>query len=119
MERLTINGNSYQAREIDFNFFCALEDNNIKIADIDQNVFKTARCYAAYCMGVNQDIVGEELSKHAVKAGNMDILNEIYEVFSKKLGESDFFRTLTQTAKAETTTTTKKRASKKDQDVQE
>lgn len=118
MEKMTINGKVYPAKEIDMNFFCELETDGVYMEDIDKSVFKTARCYARYCMGVNSDLAGVEMSEHMSKAGNAELINEIYAVFREKADESGFFRALTSGSE-ESDTEKPKKASKKTEEASE
>ena len=91
MDRLlTINGKNYKAAEFDVNFMCEMEDNGIQIEDIDKNMFKTIRMYVALSMGVDVKTAGNEISAHMKNGGKLE---EISDVMSKMMEDSDFFRT--------------------------
>lgn len=105
-EKITINGRSYEAREIDFNFICDLQEAGINIFDLGNKILPSCRAYVAYCMGVSQEVAGEEMNQHIIKGGTFD---DFITVFTEKINSSDFFRSLNKT----TETTTSKRTTKK------
>ena len=90
MDRLLkINGRTYTAAEFDVNFMCEMEDNGIQLEDIDKKMFKLIRMYVALSMGVDPVTAGKEISEHMRNGGKLD---EISDVMSDMMGESDFFR---------------------------
>ena len=90
MDRLLkINGRTYKAAEFDVNFMCEMEDNGIQLEDIDKKMFKLIRMYVALSMGVDPVTAGKEISEHMRNGGKLD---EISDVMSDMMGESDFFR---------------------------
>ena len=112
MEMITINGKSYKAKDVDYNFICELEDANVQIEEIEKNKFKTARCYAAYCMGMSLEKAGKEISEQAKIDHDLNVLNDIYDVFMKKMEIDGFFPALNQNSQTSeeknTETSTKK-----------
>ena len=113
---LVINEKKYQAKELDFNFLCALGEVGIEIQDIGKKFFPAIRCYAAYCMGVDSEIAGNEINEHIIKGGSF---NDVIEVFNQKAEESDFFRALGQTNSETETTEPQKKSPKKEKEVSE
>ena len=91
MQRLlTINGKSYKAAEFDVNFMCDMEDNGIQLEDIDKKMFKMIRMYVALSMGVDPVEAGKAISEHMKNGGTLE---EISNVMSQMMEDSDFFRT--------------------------
>ena len=87
MDRLIkINGKTYKAAEFDVNFMCELEDNRIKLEEIDDNMFKVVRIYAALCMDTDVKTAGKEIK-------SPEELEEISKTMTEMMEESDFFRT--------------------------
>lgn len=111
MEKFTLNEKVYQAKELDFNFICALGDNNIDLSDIGKKMLPALRCYVAYCMDAEVDFAGNEINTHIIKGGNLE---DIVNVFNAKAEESDFFQALGKTQSQENTTAKK---SKKDEEA--
>lgn len=112
-EMMTINGKVYKAKEVDFNFMCELGEAGIDIADISKKLIPTVRVYAAYCMNTDLDTAGVEINEHLISGGAFD---DITNIFTEKIEDSDFFRALTKTAE---TNTPKKTSKKKDAEVSE
>lgn len=108
-EKIKINGRSYDAKEIDFNFVCDLQEAGINILDIGNKILPTCRAYVAYCMGVSLDIAGAELNQHIIKGGTF---NDFIDVFTEKVESSDFFRSLNKTEETETPKRTTKKSEK-------
>lgn len=115
MEKFTINNRVVQAKEIDFNFVCMLEVEGIELAKMGKSFMNIIKVYVAYCMGVDADVAGNEINQHMLNGGN---LNELTEVLSKKMDESDFFHALSKNAEKENPADQKK-STKKDQEVSE
>ena len=114
-ETIVINKRSYKAREIDFNFLCKLGQAGIDVQDIDKMILPTVRVYVAYCMGVSEDIAGEEINRHIINGGTFD---DFTSVFGEKAESSDFFRALGKTEQKATETSSKKSTKKKSTDEQ-
>lgn len=83
---LRINGKSYKAAEFDVNFMCELEENGIAIEDIDKNMFKVVRLYAALSMNTDVRTAGKEIRTN-------EELQEISNTMTEMMEQSDFFRT--------------------------
>lgn len=114
-ERFIINGKSYQAKEIDFNFICRLEAEGIEMSRMGKSFMNVIKIYAAYCMDVDADIAGEELNNHLINGGTFE---ELIDLVSAKMDESDFFRAVSKKQEQENAKTSKK-TSKKDQAASE
>ena len=110
MDKITINGKVYKAKDLDFNFLCSLGDEGIDIGDVAKKIFPAIRVYVASCMNVDVETAGEEINKHIINGGNFD---QITEVFNAKAEESDFFRALGQ----ENKTNQKKKTSKSEEEA--
>ena len=110
-ETITINGRKYQAKEIDFNFICKLELEGVEFTKMGKSYMTLAKVYAAYCMDVDSDIAGNEIQEHLINNGN---INDIMEVISVKLDESDFFRAVSKNSEETPTETPKKGRTKKE-----
>lgn len=110
MERFTVNKRSYEAREIDFNFICDLQEAGIGLDEIQRKILPATRVYVAYCMGTAVEIAGNEINSHVINGGD---LTELINVFTEKASESGFFRALESGSEVETETpkrTTKKKS---------
>lgn len=100
MKTFKINGKRYEAKEIDFNFLCDLEDAGVSLADLEKKPMSTARAYFAVCFGGDVDKAGKELEAHMTNGGN---LNALMNAFADALQHSDFFRAISQGAQTENT----------------
>lgn len=98
MEKLTVNGRVYAAKEVDFNFLAELGNEKIDISDIDVKIIPAIRVYVAYCMGVDVERAGEEINAHVVNGGSIE---EIASVLNKKAAESGFFRAINEQTETE------------------
>jgi hypothetical protein len=77
-ETIVINKRSYKAKELDFNFLCELGENGIDIQDIDKKILPVVRIYVAYCMGVDNEIAGNEISRHIINGGTFDDFTTVF-----------------------------------------
>lgn len=109
-EMITVNGRNYRAKELDFNFLCALGEAGISINEIDKKMMNTLRVYVAMCMDVDSDVAGAEISSHIINGGTFE---ELAEIFSEKAESSDFFRALSERNGQDTTKKSTKRSPKK------
>lgn len=116
METITINGNVYKAKELDFNFLCDLSDAGIGIEEIDTKILSATRVYIASCMGVKPEIAGNEINAHIIKGGD---LKDVVEVFSEKANESDFFLALGKNSEPEKKATKKTSKKTSEEEVSE
>ena len=111
METFKLNGRTYKARDIDFNFVCILGENDIDINEIGKKVLPSLRVYVAYCMGgTDTNLAGNEINLHILNGGTLE---DITSVFVEKVNESAFFQALSKQSGTETTATTTKKGSKK------
>lgn len=115
-EKITVNGNSYKAKELDFNFLCELGENGIEMTEIGNKLMQTLRVYIAYCMGVDAETAGNEISNHCINGGNM---TELIEVLNDKAQNSDFFRSMGGNSTSEKTESSKSNSKKKEKEVSE
>lgn len=97
MKTIVINGKKYNVKPFDFNLVCDLEDLGIAIADLGRKPMVTLRAYVALCMGKDLSVAGKEIEKHLANGGNFE---EAIKVMSEEMENSDFFRSLSQTAEA-------------------
>lgn len=100
MERITINGHSYPAKELDFNFLCELDEAGIQVTDIGNKIMSVIRVYAAFCMGTSHEIAGNEINQHVINGGE---LKDVIDVFGEKAENSGFFQAINKTTQAKTT----------------
>ena len=114
-EKFTINNRVIQAKEIDFNFVCMLEVEGIELARMGKSFMNIIKVYVSYCMGVDSDVAGNEINQHMINGGN---LNELTEILSKKMDESDFFHAMQKSSEEENPATEEKNT-KKDKEVSE
>lgn len=118
METFKLNGRTYKAKEIDFNFVSMLGENGIALTEITKKVLPSIRVYVAYCMnGAELEMAGNEINMHVLNGGTLD---DISKVFVEKMNESDFFRALNSKEEPEKeTTATSGKGTKKNQKEQE
>lgn len=110
METFKLNGKTYKAKELDFNFLCELSDNGIGIEELDKKLLNAVRVYVAFCAGTSVEEAGEILNQHVINGGQF---TDITMVFSEKAENSAFFQALGNAAESQTETpkkTTKKKA---------
>jgi len=113
MDRLLkINGRTYKAAEFDVNFMCELEDNNIDLDKINSNMFKLIRMYVALSMGVDVVTAGKELTEHMKNGGSWE---EVSEIMSDMMEESDFFRSKSKNESQTSSTRTSKKKKESDE----
>lgn len=121
-ETIVVNGKTYPAKEITFNFVCDLGMNGIGFDDMGTKMMPAIRYYVAYCMGTSVEKAGEIMEQHFINSLNEDndkIENpfaEILEVFNEKIETSSFFRALNKTTEKETP---KSNSKKKEKEVSE
>lgn len=89
VKKFTVNGKEYTAKEFDYNLMCDMEDIGFNIDDIAEKPFSALRGYFALCKGCTLKTAGKEISEHLGNGGTVD---EILEVMTEKLNNSDFFR---------------------------
>ena len=86
-----INGKTYKAKEFDFNTVCDLEDMGISLETMQNKPLSMVRGYFALCTGRDKTYAGKEIEQHIINGGKMD---EITEIMSQKMNDSDFFHSL-------------------------
>ena len=112
-ETIVVNGKTYPAKEIDFNFVCELEMNGIEFTEVGTRMLPAVRCYIAHCMGTNVEKAGDIINQHFINGGNFE---EIIKVFGEKVETSGFFQALNKTEEQKTS---KSNPKKKEQEVSE
>lgn len=103
MKKFTINGNEYEAREIDFNFLSEFEELGIDINLLGVN-FTSYRAYVALCAGVSLKEAGDMLNQHVVNGGD---LAGITKALGEAIDESDFIKVLMKNQDSKTENETK------------
>ena len=93
MEKFIINDKAYFARELNFEYLVELDKRGIDVKHITG--LAAVNCFFAFCSGMDETTAADEITKHIIKGGNLD---EIIEVYGKKINDSDFFRALNKTA---------------------
>lgn len=99
MNKFKINGIEYKAKPFDFNLVCDLEDMGISLNNMAGRNTSLIRAYFVLCSGMSKEAAGKEIEQQFIKYGD---LNEISEALNKEMEKSDFFRSLTERAKAAT-----------------
>ena len=95
MNTFTLNGKEYKTKAFDFNLICDLEDQGVHLEQAGKKPLSMMRAYFGLCAGLDRDQAGKEIASHMEKGGTMD---ELGEVMGKEIEESDFFRSISQTA---------------------
>jgi hypothetical protein len=103
----TVNNKEYEAKAFDFNMVCDLEDMGVPMQDLGNKQTKAIRSYFAICGNMTAEEAGKEINEHIINGGDM---GSIATAFGKELDKSDFFRTLTATAKERNTASKSKKA---------
>lgn len=86
-----LNNNTIVAKKFDFNLICDLEDLGVSLQDIGKKPMAMVRAYVALCLGSDLEAAGKEMEAH-MAGGNT--FENIMEVMSKEIADSDFFRNL-------------------------
>lgn len=92
----TINNRRYEARDFDYNLICDLSEMGVNVLDMSEMrkaPMNIIRSYVALCMDAEKDVAGDEIQKHIVGGGGID---EVLNVITKMMEESDFFQALTK-----------------------
>ena len=105
MNTFTLNGKEYKAKAFDFNLICDLEDQGVHMEQAANKPLSMMRAYFGICAGLDREQAGKEIASHMEKGGTMD---ELGEAMGKEIEESDFFRSISQTAPQETGETPEK-----------
>lgn len=106
-KKFEINGITYTAKEIDFNFLCDLEDEGISMTDVERKPMSSIRAYFTSCFGGDRVLAGKELEQHIINGGNLE---ELMEAFGDAIQSSGFFQAILKPQKKTTTRSTKKKA---------
>lgn len=117
MEKFEVNGKTYFARDLDFEFLVTLDKNGVSMEKIGG--LAAVNCFLAFCGRMSEDKASKEITGHMINGGTLD---GIVEIYTKCLQESDFFRAIlgrveneqTETAEdnGETQETPRKRSKK-------
>ncbi len=112
MDVFTINGKTYQAKDVDFEFLVRMDKAGVPIENISG--IAALNLYLSFCAGITEAQASYEISQHFIKGGNLDGIGEAY---GEKMTESDFFRSIMGTNQAtepEESKTPKKATKKKE-----
>lgn len=106
----TVNGVTYVAKDFTFNTICDLEDMGVALSDFSSKPMSVVRAYLAICAEKSYEFAGGEIEKHVIAGGNFE---DMMQIMSEKMDESDFFRALQSRATDDLTTGTETTDSKK------
>lgn len=95
MNKFKVNGKEYNAKPIEFNTICDLEDMGVSIAEGKGKSFSLFRAYFALCAGKDIEFATKEIQAHIVGGGS---IKDISEAMDKEMDKSDFFQALKQSA---------------------
>ena len=99
-KKFKLNGKEVTAREFDYNLMCDMEDIGFNIDDIAEKPLSALRGYVALCKNCKLETAGKEISEHMANGGAVD---EILDVMTEKLNNSDFFRGQQETTEKKVT----------------
>lgn len=91
MNRFTVNGKTYTAKEFDVNTICDLEDYGVSLDDMNKKGMSMIRAYFALCADIDREVAGTEIKNHIIGGGTFE---DIANPMSKEMQESDFFQAL-------------------------
>ena len=94
MGTVVINNVEYNVPEVTFNAICDLADLGVDVINMDDamsNPLKMTRGIVAWITKTNLEQAGNILEKHMLSGGGFD---DIYDVFTKAISESGFFKAL-------------------------
>lgn len=91
MENFVINGKTYKAKEVDFDFVADMEIAGIPFGDFANKTMASLRYYLAYCMDIDVSEVRPIMNAHLKNGGSF---KELMDMFGEKIEESDFFLSL-------------------------
>ena len=94
MTTFEINGNTYVAKDFDFNLICDLEDKGVSMDSMSEKPMSMFRAYIAVCANKSVRFAGMEMQNHFINGGDLE---ELTEIISQKMDESDFFQAMNQT----------------------
>lgn len=109
MKTFNLNGKVYQAKEIDFNMICDLEERGISLEQIEDKPMSMIRHYIALCIGANKEVAGKEIESHLINGGD---LSDIASVMNGAMEDSGFFQALNKGTQKKTTTSKSKKTEK-------
>lgn len=112
MKTFRLDGKVYEAKEIDFNMICDLEEQGISLEEIEKKPMSMMRTYIGFCINGTKEMAGKLIENHLVNGGSM---SDIAEVMGEAMTESGFFQALNKTE--ETKTTTRKKTSKEKEKI--
>lgn len=98
MEKFTVNGKAYFAKDLDFEFLVLLDKNGVALDKIGG--LAAVNCFLAYCGSLTEEQASKEISAHMIAGGKLDDITDIY---AKCLQDSDFFRAVLGTVEDEQT----------------
>ena len=99
VNRFTLNKETYTAKPFTFKLLVDLNKMGIKIADMSKMDMALLNAYVAVCVDVDEDEAAELIEKHVIGGGKLE---ELIEVMSAEMEESDFFRALMEQAETRT-----------------
>ena len=117
MEKFTLNGKVYYAKDLDFAYLVELDKNGISMENMTG--VAALNCFVAFCTGKTAKDASNEISLHIINGGDME---ELTTAYIKKIEESDFFRAIlgrNQESETETETVTEKTPKKRGRKVEE
>lgn len=89
MEKFTLNGNVYYAKDLDFAYLVELDKHGISMENMTG--VAALNCFVAFCTGKSEKEASNEISLHIINGGDM---NDLTSIYVKKIEESDFFRAI-------------------------
>ena len=98
MAKFSINGRTYQAKELDFEYLVEMDKAGINVDNITG--LASINLYLSYCSGMTEKQASSEISKHMINGGSLD---ELTQAFGEMVSESDFFRSIMGTNNEEET----------------
>lgn len=114
--RFVVDKVSYIAKPFDFDMVCELEDMGVTFERIEKMPMSLVRAYFALCAGVSKEEAASIIQRHLMNGGKMD---DISEPMAKEMGDSDFFRAISQSKETDSTTTTATNKAKKKEITEE
>ena len=93
MEMFTVNGKSYQAKDVSFDYLVFLDINHIQVNDISG--LAAINAFFAFCTGLSMKKASDEITSHVIN-NNGQMPQELIDVYGKMPNDSDFFRALLQ-----------------------
>ena len=120
VNRFTVNGVTYTAKPFDFELLCDLESFGVSISDANHKGMSFIRGYFALCADIDKEEAAKQIQAHLINGGSLE---DISDVMTKEMNDSDFFRAISKKDEAGTTENhsegEKKRGRKPSTDVSE